>query len=225
MNYGPKTITNGLVLYLDAANTKSYPGSGTTWYDLSGNNNTGTLTNGPTFSAGNMGSIVFDGVDDIVTVNNASNLNSTSEMTICCFFNIASFGGNYAPIVFKQNNYTSFYEQYSLYMTNTDVTFAITGADRTTKQAGSVVDYRNLFTYAVGTFNTTTDTIKLYINGLLKTTISTFTSTIDVSTQPLRIGAAVSVYPGFVNGKIYSVTIYSRELSAAEILQNYNANK
>ena len=110
-------------------------------------------------------------------------------------------------------------------MTNTDVTFAITGADRTTKQAGSVVDYRNLFTYAVGTFNTTTDTIKLYINGLLKTTISTFTSTIDVSTQPLRIGAAVSVYPGFVNGKIYSVTIYSRELSAAEILQNYNANK
>ena len=65
--YSPKIITNGLVLSLDAANNKSYPRSGTTWTDLSGNNNTGTLTNGPTFNAGNQGSIVFDGVDDYIS--------------------------------------------------------------------------------------------------------------------------------------------------------------
>jgi hypothetical protein len=64
---GPDTITDGLVLYLDAANTKSYIGSGTTWKDLSGNSNDGTLTNEPTFDSGNSGSIVFDGVDDFVT--------------------------------------------------------------------------------------------------------------------------------------------------------------
>ena len=64
---GPDIITDGLVLYLDAANTKSYIGSGTTWKDLSGNSNDGTLTNGPTFDSGNSGSIVFDGVDDFVT--------------------------------------------------------------------------------------------------------------------------------------------------------------
>jgi hypothetical protein len=64
--YNPRTITDGLVLCLDAANSKSYPGSGTTWTDLSGLGNTGTLTNGPTYSSANGGSLVFDGVNDYV---------------------------------------------------------------------------------------------------------------------------------------------------------------
>ena len=72
LSRGPKIVTNGLVLYLDAANKKSYPGSGTTWTDLSGNNNTGTLTNGPTFDSNNGGSIVFDGTNDYVS-NTMSN--------------------------------------------------------------------------------------------------------------------------------------------------------
>ena len=61
-------VTNGLVLNLDAANPRSYPQpyDGTTWADLSGNGNNGTLTNGPTFNAVNGGSIVFDGVDDFI---------------------------------------------------------------------------------------------------------------------------------------------------------------
>jgi len=65
---GPKIITNGLILCLDAASTKSYPGSGTTWFDRSGNGNNGVLTNGPTFSSTNGGSIVFDGTNDYVQV-------------------------------------------------------------------------------------------------------------------------------------------------------------
>ena len=69
-------ITDGLVIALDAANTKSYPGSGTTWSDLSGNSNNGTLTNGPTFNSGNGGSIVFDGTNDYIntTIINVSNI-------------------------------------------------------------------------------------------------------------------------------------------------------
>ena len=70
--YNPRTITDGLVLCLDAANRKSYPGSGTTWTDLSGRGNTGTLTNGPTYSSANGGSIVFDGTDDIVNTSYVS---------------------------------------------------------------------------------------------------------------------------------------------------------
>jgi len=66
---GPKIVTSGLVLALDAADKLSYRGSGTTWRDLSGNNNTGTLTNGPTFNAGNLGSIVFDGTNDYVNIS------------------------------------------------------------------------------------------------------------------------------------------------------------
>ena len=65
-DYNPSIVTDGLVLCVDAANTKSYPGSGTTWTDISSKGNNGTLTNGPTFSSGNGGAIVFDGTNDYV---------------------------------------------------------------------------------------------------------------------------------------------------------------
>ena len=58
--YMPDIVRDGLVLNLDAGEPSSYPGTGTAWTDLSGNGNTGTLTNGPTYSSANGGSIVFD---------------------------------------------------------------------------------------------------------------------------------------------------------------------
>jgi len=71
---GPQIVTSGLVLHLDAANLKSYPGTGTTWYDRSGNLNggvvnNGTLYNGPSFSSTNMGSLVFNGTNSYVRVD------------------------------------------------------------------------------------------------------------------------------------------------------------
>jgi hypothetical protein len=66
MSVAQSIVTSGLALYLDAGNASSYPGSGTNWNDLSGNGRNGTLTNGPTYSATNGGSIVFDGIDDFV---------------------------------------------------------------------------------------------------------------------------------------------------------------
>ena len=65
---GPKIVTDGLVLCLDAAIGKSYPGSGTTWYDLSGNGNNVSLINGPVFNTNNKGSFVFDSTD-VVSVH------------------------------------------------------------------------------------------------------------------------------------------------------------
>ena len=61
---GPDGADEGLILSLDASNYRSYTGSGTSWYDLSSNNITATLTNGPTYSATNAGNIVFDGTND-----------------------------------------------------------------------------------------------------------------------------------------------------------------
>ena len=80
-NYSPKISTDGLVLCLDAANTKSYPGSGTVWSDLSRGGNNGTLTNGPTFNSGNGGSIVFDGVNDYVDCG-VSNISLPINITL-----------------------------------------------------------------------------------------------------------------------------------------------
>ena len=65
-NYSPKVVTDGLVLYLDAANPNSYASGSTSWNDISRGGNNGTLFNGPTFNAGNGGSILFDGIDDFI---------------------------------------------------------------------------------------------------------------------------------------------------------------
>jgi hypothetical protein len=67
--YSGSVVTDGLVLNLDAGLPASYPGSGTTWFDLSGSGNDGTLTNGPTYSSSNGGSLVFDGSNDYVNLN------------------------------------------------------------------------------------------------------------------------------------------------------------
>lgn len=88
---GPKIITDGLVLCLDAAGTKSYPGNGTTWTDLSGNGNNGTLINGPTFSSDNGGSLVFDGSNEWVACSaSLSKLNITTQFTYEVTFYITS---------------------------------------------------------------------------------------------------------------------------------------
>ena len=67
--HSPRIVTDGLVLCVDAASKRSYPGTGTTWTDLKGGNN-GTLTNGPTFSSANGGSVVFDGTNDYTNFGN-----------------------------------------------------------------------------------------------------------------------------------------------------------
>jgi hypothetical protein len=224
-----KIVTDGLVLALNATDRNSYVSGSTTWFDLSGNNLNGTLVNGPTFNSESGGSIVFDGTNDHITVANNALLNPSTTITIEAWFNISSFGINsYAPIVFKQNNFNSSFEQYSLLLASTLVGFYITGVDRVQKSATSNLDYRNQTTYAVGTCDTSNDEMKLYINGTLIATTA-FTSTFDISANSLSIGGtsgpAATAYPGYSNGKIYSVQVYNRILSVTEILQNYNAQK
>lgn len=81
--YNPSSVTEGLILYFDAANPKSYPGTGTTWYDLSGNGNNGSMVNGVGYDTTNKGSMVFDGINDYVTVTNdvTSGLNDFAVST------------------------------------------------------------------------------------------------------------------------------------------------
>lgn len=220
---GPKIVTDGLVLCLDAGNSKSYPGSGSVWYDLSGNGNDGTLVNAVGYTSSNKGGLVFNGTNNVLISNNSS-INPTSAISVAAFFNISSYNNYYAPILFKQNNYTSLYEQYSLFFTNTTLGFTITGIDRAQKTASVSFDYRNTMVYAVGTCDTDTDELKLYVNGSLMAT-SSFTSTFDISTKDLRIGTAVSSYQGWAIGNIYNIAIYNTALSESEVSQNYLATK
>lgn len=82
LGHGASIVQDGLVLHLDAANKKSYPGSGTVWGDLSGNNNNGTLVNGVTYSPLDNGSIVFDGVNDRFQTTAQINLSGTNKISV-----------------------------------------------------------------------------------------------------------------------------------------------
>jgi hypothetical protein len=217
--HSPKIVTNGLVLALDAGNHMSYPGSGTTWTDLSGNINNGTLTNGPTFNSGNGGSIVFDGVNDLVNCGNNSSLSFTNKLTIqiWCSLNVDS---DYKSPLMKTTS-INWNDGYGFYKEGGRFYFFINLWDGAHRVSVSRTTFS--MTNFVGTYDGTN--LKLYENGILMQTGSSFTSNVSNSATNLIIGNGVGDEDFEWNGNIAQVSIYNRALTASEILQNYNATK
>jgi len=114
----PSIATNGLVLNLDAGNTSSYIGSGTTWTDLTGSGNNGTLTNGPIFNSGNGGSIVFDGINDVVSLGNILNMGSNS-WTMSCW--VKFDGGTGVMGIMGKTSYRAYDGRYSTHIDNNNI--------------------------------------------------------------------------------------------------------
>jgi hypothetical protein len=214
VGYNPRIVTDGLVLALDAGNTKSYPGSGTTWTDLSGNGNNGTLTNGPTFDSGNGGSIVFDGIGAQINCGSSDDFAfGTGDFTIEFWFNADSSGGIISISPSGSSATTNWQIRYSsskirwIYSN----TSAIESSTLSTGQWIHVVATRS------GT------ALTLYINAVSE---ATGTSSANLSdTGVLRIGRNRDGISYF-GGKISNVKLYKgKALTAEEVLQNYNALK
>ena len=211
--HSPSLVTSGLVLCLDAGNPKSYPGSGTTWTDLSGNANTGTLVNGPTFNSANGGSIVFDGVNDMAECQPSSLFNfGTGNFSAFVWFRFSQIVTH--PTLFDLDNSASGNNILFYGNTQADPRFRtwIGGGVRNSTAGFAVNTW-----YHCGV-SRSSGLVSQYINGVLD---GTFTGSGNVSSgQFLRIGTAH--YARF-NGLISSVSIYNRALSAAEITTNFNA--
>ena len=203
-----KIVTDGLVLALNAADPNSYPGSGTTWRDMSGNGNNGTLTNGPTFNSGNGGSIVFDGVDDYVT--GSFNQNPT-QFTINVWVNLITNNTVGAGIV--STNGTG--------ETGTSFIFIQMGGGVKPFQFNTVANTvaPTLNTWYMVTGVQTATQQSLYINNSL---INTSTASGSLGTNYVVSRRWDGLY---LNARIGSVQIYNRALTQAEITQNYNAQK
>jgi hypothetical protein len=216
-NYSPKVITEGLVLYLDAANVKSYVSGSTVWNDLSRNRNTGTLTNGPTFNSGNGGSIVFDGVDDYVLTTAAPpTLGMISgSFTVCCWFYCNNLSTTNGGLV-NSRTAESAGNSYEMLVRSNNLIVGFYGEDQ------PIPISNNTWYYAVHTYNYTTKTSKVYLNSSLQNT-KTRTTNLS-STGVIKIGTYSNIIRSF-NGNINIVQIYNRELSSTEITQNYNALK
>ena len=217
-NYSPRIIQDGLVLYLDAANTKSYPTTGTTWSDLSRRGNNGTLTNGPTFNSLNGGSIVFDGVDDYVSCGNNSNL-QIEQGTISAWVKTTSPGAGFRGIITKQDNYGLF--------ANNSVLVTYDWGNTQTRSTGiNIADgtWKNIAMSFTTNTGTPSNNAIIYLNGsaILTTTIKQSNNTVEVQ---LARGGVSAGSTQLLNGNISTGLVYNRALSATEVLQNYNATK
>ena len=225
---GPDIVENGLVLCLDAANKLSYPRTGTAWTDLSGNSYNGTLTNGPTFNAGNLGSIVFDGVDDYVdTVNTGTTFQfSNTTFTLSLWVKTNAVSGN---LISKGATASTGGWLVGL---NSNGTFNTTtkfsdGFNVATRSSASSINDNNWYNIVIIiTTNTSTQSsnnLLLYLNGILNQSSLTLSNVYAATTDTIQIGRRPS--GGYFSGNISNVQIYNRSLTVAEILQNYNATK
>ena len=227
--YNTSIVRSGLALHLDAANPKSYPGSGTAWTDLSGNIRDGILTNGPTYSSLNSGSIVFDGTNDYVDVTNSNGfgeVNTAPTISLEIWANISRKSGGglqYQHIAGFRND--SNFDAYFLLL---DASGAFVNTEARIRTASNAFDisinyitYFDKWTHIVFTADSTRS--DLYINGILLGSNTSVTGSFGASSSNFRIGQTTNAgnYP--VKGNISLVRFYNRALSAAEVTQNFNA--
>jgi len=219
MNFNPKIITDGLLVCLDAADKKSYSGSGDTWYDRSSNGHNGALENDPTFSTDAGGCLDFDGVDEYVSV--PENSTFVTAQTWGLWFLVDSIP--------SASSYTSIFQHSDTWNSAGGISMQFIYGNFTWSWGRSwggccQISQSELSTgtwyHVVGTSDGTTDSdgCKLYMNGELKDTGTA--DQIPDDDDEITIGKGNG---GTMNGRIANFSIYSKELSAAEITQNYNA--
>ena len=205
--HSPRIVRDSLAFYLDAANTKSYPGSGTTWTDISGKGNDGTLTNGPTFSSDYGGKFNFDETNDYV---DCGNVLSQTAYTKSAWFRPES----------STRNIISGPANHAFWMVGTDNTLQAghQGAWSTVSHTVPSGNMLNQWWNGVVTWNNSTGWV-LYLNGVQVDTNS------NTSGPGGTTGVYIASYSGgnYFDGDIAQAIIYDRVLTATEVQQNFNA--
>jgi hypothetical protein len=217
MFYGtPPIVTNGLVLNLDCGNRLSYPTSGTTWTDLSGNNNNGTLTNGPTFNPNNLGSIVFDSVDDYGTIPSSSNWALGANGTIGMW---AYFTGN----VLTNHRFWCVNNNQTALDAYIDISTGFLGLHGGSTLTTTIFP-REQWVHVMVTYNN--GIINVYFNGV-RQPLQGKTTGYDVSSTGIFF---IGQYSGggyyLWRGRISNICVYNNKgLTNLEVIQNYNSYK
>lgn len=213
-----RIVTDGLILYLDAANRDSYPGSGTLWSDLSGNRNTCTLSGGYSFSSSGNGSVLFNGINGYGSVPSSPSISLTTA-TASVWFKYTTAAGNGAEVMGKHDTSSST-NGFSIYLYNGTMQASVKNASTSYSPPVNVAVSTNVWHNAVLTFSSNS-TANFYFNGSLIS--SAATGTLTTSAQPLRFADSVDTYWTIMGGSIGAASMYNRALSASEVLQNFSA--
>lgn len=210
-------VQSGIVLNLDTGASSSYPGTGTAWSDLSGNNFNATLTGGITFNTTAGGCLLFDGVDDIATGVHSATLDLTGDMSAEVWFRITNTTSDWVRLLGKGEGslrtYGLWYNQlsstflYQRYGSTSNLSIIYSGVSL------------NTWYHMVGTSSGTSHA--LYLNGALIGS-STSSGPYYSSTNPYTVAKATTMHTFHV-GELPVARIYNRGLSQLEVTQNFNA--
>lgn len=212
--YNRGIVTKGLVLYYDVNEPVCYSSGRTDIQDLSRNGNTGTLVNGVGYSANNGGSLVFDGIDDYLTVTLPGNYSNTAGFSTSFWEYVDSYSGFILNFTFGVSP-TSFYSyNYGNYRV-VDFTFTCNP-----NAFGTSGGFSQVWTYM--TFVADGPNMYVYKNSILDAT-GTFLTGGTVTNPQLKFGLQIPNRD--MVGKYGLIQFYNRALSATEIQQNYNATK
>jgi len=228
---GPKIITDGLVMQLDAADIRSYPGTGTLWSDVAIANNfiNATLIASPTYNTGNKGYFTFNGTTQYANVGSSPVINAlTTSVTVSSWVNIAAYPTSGRPSIYTTGAGVGGLSQQTYLRLN------FTGASLeigTTNTVGT--DHKTTYAYSNLTLNTWYNIVgkytgaawQLYVNGILANSTVDFTGPQNVGYTTILVGAELNsgLYRQFLNGSVASVYVYNTALSNEQILQNFVA--
>jgi hypothetical protein len=212
--YSGPIVTNGLVFAVDASNLVSYESGSLSTYSLTGSF-TGSLDNGTSFSNINGGSWVFDGVDDFINVPINAAFN-TPSVTFEVWANLQSINDRHIIYVNWQGNSLEVNSDRSVVMFNFN-----SAGQQGAQTAGGVIEW-NTWNHFVGTYDSGSQTLRTYVNGvLLATRTNTLATIYSVSVHKI----SGTNFGGEVKGNISIVRHYNRALSAEEVSQNFNAQR
>lgn len=236
-NYGPRIVTDGLVLCLDAADQNSYSGSGSTWLDISNANNwssnvLGTRTatiNGPAYSPTNKGYFDFDGTDDYIEINNGRTM-VTSSISFCVWLKQdvlhtdTDFNNQICIVEYPALAYLGASSCFYMPLRSGTISFRYQRANNQADVSPSISQVINEWRYYVGTYGD--GFISFYANGSLVGSNALNYSFLALSTlnNNARLGEA-GIYNKHFNGQMALCQAYNRVLSSEEIRQNFEATK
>ena len=213
--YGASLPLTDLSLSLDVANPKSYPGSGTTWSDLSGNGNHATFSGSPSISNG---IITFDGTDDFATISTdgTGSFDFSNEQTVVMWLKHSYTSGRRNPWDQAYGGYGTWTHEQG---NNINGDYGDAGGNTppyTSSNSGTTE--RNVWNCIVRGRNTSQ--VFWWQNGERTSTATNAYGTLTTTTNDIRIGRG---YAGYWIGEMGPVLAYKRCLSDDEVLQIYNA--
>lgn len=212
LSHSPQIVTSGLVYCSDPASPRSYSGTGTTLLDVSGSNNTGTLTNGPTYTSGISGYFSYDGVDDYTTIPTLTGLPTGASAGTLCAWAYANLGATGIGWIIS---YGAAATSQSRFIGQFGTTYYFGGYGNDITASGLVT---NTWFYMVGVYDGTN--ASMYINGSLVS--GPTAKTWNTGSTNFQLGRQTNGGE-YWNGRIAHASIYNIALTATQVSQNFNA--